>query len=360
MHEHPGHGVPEAEAAVIARAIRCDKMKRMCLRRRTGLQYLAMAAALTAASCGESPVAPTPPPAQLTLTCPSAQTAVSTTGEPVVVTWQGPTAQGGTPTIQTTCTHASGSTFAVGTTSVGCSAVSAAASQTATCAFSVTVTRPPQLAVTRFMAFGDSITFGIKSDAAFLFTFFPQQPDPWAYPSQLQATLSTRYPGQALTVPNEGWPGEMINVGLSRTPGALAESAPDVVLLLHGANDLLNSPSSATTQYIAGKLAEIIRTCKARIASNRILLANYPPQFIGTPPNRGAGWALVPDLNGRIASVAASEGVTLVDLYTPMNADVKRYIGVDGLHPTEQGFTLMAQTFAKVIQDKFEVKPTAR
>jgi len=43
-----------------------------------------------------------------------------------------------------------------------------------------------------------------------------------------------------------------------------------------------------------------------------------------------------------------------------MNADVKRYIGVDGLHPTEQGFALMAQTFAKVIQEKFEVKPTAR
>jgi phospholipase/lecithinase/hemolysin len=43
-----------------------------------------------------------------------------------------------------------------------------------------------------------------------------------------------------------------------------------------------------------------------------------------------------------------------------MNADVKRYIGQDGLHPTEAGFTLMAQTFAAIIQQKFEVKTTAR
>jgi phospholipase/lecithinase/hemolysin len=42
-----------------------------------------------------------------------------------------------------------------------------------------------------------------------------------------------------------------------------------------------------------------------------------------------------------------------------MATDVKRYIGVDGLHPTEQGFTLMAQTFGKIIQEKLETKATA-
>ena len=91
-----------------------------------------------------------------------------------------------------------------------------------------------------------------------------------------------------------------------------------------------------------------------------MLLATFPPQFVGTPPNRGAGWAFVPELNGLIAGVAQSEGTTLVDLYTPMSADVKRYIGADGLHPTEQGFTLMAQTFATIIQEKFEAKSGTR
>jgi hypothetical protein len=55
-----------------------------------------------------------------------------------------------------------------------------------------------------------------------------------------------------------------------------------------------------------------------------------------------------------------SPRATLVDLYAAFPAGGKPYIGGDGLHPTEQGFTLMAQTFAKIIQEKFEAKATAR
>jgi len=331
----------------------------MSQRRRSGSWVLALAAVAATAGCGDSPTSPSPPPAQLVLTCPPAQRAVSTTGQPVSVTWQGPTAQGGTPPIQTSCTQASGSAFPVGTTSVGCTAVSAAASQSASCSFTVTVTRPPQLTVSKFMAFGDSITWG-QDSAPVGFLVFPVPAPSYSYPTQLQATLSASYAGQTFAVANEGWPSEAIDVGLSRLPSALTTNTPDVVLLLHGANDLLNSPSSATTQYIAGKLRDMVRVAKTRVAANRVLLATFPPQFIGTPPNRGAGWAFVPELNGRIASVAASEGATLVDLYAAFPPGGKPYIGVDGLHPTQQGFALMAQTFAKVIQEKFEVKPSAR
>jgi lysophospholipase L1-like esterase len=152
----------------------------------------------------------------------------------------------------------------------------------------------------------------------------------------------------------------MADVGLSRLPSALTTNTPDVVLLLHGANDLLNSPSSATTQYIAGKLRDMVRVARTRVAANRVLLATFPPQFVGTPPHRGAGAPFVPELNQRIAAVAQGEGATLVDLYAAFPAGGKPYIGVDGLHPTQQGFALMAQTFAKVIQEKFEVRPSAR
>ena len=330
----------------------------MCQWRRAGPWVFALAVALASAACDDTPTSPSPPPAQLTLTCPAAQTAVSTTGEPVAVTWQGPTAQGGTPPIQTNCTHAAGSAFPVGTTSVGCTAVSAAANQSANCSFTVTVTRPPQLAVSKFMAFGDSITWGQDSPAGFL--AYPIPAPSYSYPTQLQLTLAARYAGQTFTVANEGWPGEMADVGLNRLPSALTTNTPDVVLLLHGANDLLNSPSSATTQYIAGKLRDMVRVAKTRVAANRVLLATFPPQFVGTPPHRGAGAPFVPELNQRIAVVAQSEGATLVDLYAAFPAGGKPYIGVDGLHPTQQGFALMAQTFAKVIQEKFEVKPSAR
>jgi len=331
----------------------------MCVWRRVGPRIIALAAALAIAGCGDTPTSPDPPPAQLTLTCPPPQTAVSTTGQPVPVTWQAPVAQGGTPPIQTTCTPLSGSEFPVGVTSVGCTAISAAAGQSASCSITVTVTRPPQLSVTKFMAFGDSITWG-QDSAPSGFLAYPIPAPSYSYPTQLQSTLTANYAGQTFAMANEGWPGEKIADGLARLPSALTTNAPEAALLLDGANDLLNSPSSATTQYIADRLRDMVRVCKARVAPNRVLLATFPPQFVGTPPHRGAGAPFVPELNQRIAAVAQSEGATLVDLYTPMSADVKRYIGVDGLHPTEQGFALMAQTFAKVIQEKFEVKPSAR
>jgi len=328
---------------------------------RAGSWGLALAAALAAVACGESPTEPSPPPPppQLTLTCPTAQTAVSPTGQPVAVTWQGPVAQGGTPPINTTCTPASGAQFPVGTTYVGCTATSAAAGQSASCSFTVTVTRAPQLAVTKFMAFGDSITWGQDSPSG-TFLAYPLPAPSYSYPTQLQSTLSVSYPGQTFTMANEGWPGEKVATGLARIPAALNTNAPEVVLLLEGANDLATDPSSATTQYVASRLRDIVRECKARVAADRVLLANFPPQFVGTPPIRGAGQAFVPEMNGRIELVAASEGATLVDLYAPMNADVKRYIGQDGLHPTEAGFALMAQTFAAVIRQKFQVKTIAR
>ena len=334
-------------------------MEKMCQWRRVGPWILALAASVALAGCGGSPTDPSPPPDQLTITCPPAQTAVSTTGQPVAVSWPSPTIQGGTSPIQTACTHASGSMFPVGTTSVGCSATSAAANQTATCAFPVTVTRPAQLAVTKFMAFGDSITWGQDSAPATLLAYPVPSPS-YAYPAQLQSVLTAGYPGQTFVVANEGWPGEKVADGLVRLPSAMTANAPEVVLLLDGANDLLNSPSSATTQYIADKLRDMVRVCKARVGANRVLLATFPPQFVGTPPHRGAGAPFVPELNQRIAAVAQSEGATLVDLYAAFPAGGKPFIGVDGLHPTQQGFALIADTFAKAIKAKFEVKPAAR
>jgi len=336
-------------------------MDRMSRRRLSALWILALAVSLASGACGgDPPAGPTPPPPpQLSVVCPPAQSGVSFQNQPATISWPAPTTQGGTAPIQTTCTPASGSAFLPGTTTVACAATGSGANQTASCSFPVTVTRPPQIPVTRFMAFGDSITHGTKSDPAG-FLAFPLPPPSYSYPSQLLGLLGVRYSDQSITMANEGWPAEAIGDGLNRLPSALAVNTPEVLLLLHGANDLLGNPSEPTTGYIATKLGEMVRTAKARIPTITVLLAAFPPQFIGTPSSRGAGAEFVPRLNQLIAGVAQREGATLVDLNAPMSVDIKRYIGVDGLHPTEQGFTLMAQTFAKVIQEKFEVKPAAR
>ena len=338
-------------------------MARMSGRRLNALWMLALAVSLVSGGCGgDSPAGPTPPPpvAQLSVVCPPAQSEVSLKNQPVVITWPAPTTQGGTAPVQTSCTPASGSAFLPGTAPVACTATGAGANQTASCSFPVTVTRPPQISVTRFMAFGDSITWGTASPPAG-FLAIPIPAPSYSYPSQLLGLLGGRYPEQAISMANEGWPGEAIGDGVNRLPSALAVNTPEVLLLLDGANDLLGSPSSATTQYIASKLRDMVRTATARMPAIRVLLATFPPQYHGTIPyDRGAGAEFVPELNQRIVAVAQSEGATLVDLYAAFPAGGKPYIGVDGLHPTEQGFTLMAQTFAKVIQEKFEVKTGGR
>ena len=334
-------------------------MDRMSRRRPNAPWILALAVSLVSGACGgDPPAGPTPPPApQLSVVCPPAQFGVSFQNQPATISWPAPTTQGGTAPIQTTCTPASGSAFLPGTTTVGCTATGSGSNQSASCSFPVTVARPPQISVTRFMAFGDSITEGQQS-AAPSFLFVVPMED---YPFKLSVLLSARYADQSIVVNNEGVGGEPIAAGLARLPGVLTARNPEVLLLLDGANDLLGNPSRSTTEYLATMLGEMARTAKARIPTIRVLLATFPPQYHGTDPyDRGAGAEFVPGLNQLIAGVAQSEGATLVDLYAAFPVGGKPYIGVDGLHPTEQGYTLMAQTFAKIIQEKFEVKTGGR
>jgi lysophospholipase L1-like esterase len=292
----------------------------------------------------------------LTLTCPAGQSGVSLNNQPVTMSWPTPTSQGGTAPVQTVCTPASGSAFVPGVTPVSCAATDAAGEHAA-CAFAITITRPTQLSVTRFVAYGDSITWGTDTPPA-PYAPYPDPPPSFAYPNQLMTSLQMRYPDQSLSMVNEGWPAEAIADGLNRLPDALgAANNPQALLLLEGANDLLGDPSSATTVYIASKLRDMVRAAKSRYPAIKVLLATFPPQTKGSPKDRGLGREFVPELNQRIAAVAQGEGVILVDLYAafPSN-NLGSYIGIDGLHPTQLGFTLMAQTFASVIQQTLEVR----
>ncbi|HKT79893.1 MAG TPA: HYR domain-containing protein, partial [Vicinamibacterales bacterium] len=121
------------------------------------LACLAAGGVLTPA-CGSA----TDPSPTLGVTCPLPITAESLTGAPVTVTYETPTAVGGTSPVNVSCVPPSGTAFSLGTTNVTCTARDAK-QKTAACSFGVSVVRVPPLNVTRFMAFGDSITFGTPS-----------------------------------------------------------------------------------------------------------------------------------------------------------------------------------------------------
>ena len=262
-----------------------------------------------------------------------------------VVTYAPPTTSGGVAPLITNCSQTSGASFDVGSTAVTCTATDAKASA-ASCTFSVTVDPAPipRLAVTSFMAFGDSLTEGKV-------TRVPTIVLPNAYTLKLQAMLQARYSSQTIVITGEGLGGERAVDGIARFDAQLASDKPDAVLLMDGANDLLSGQASS----IPG-LTSALDTMGSHAAARgvSVLLATMPP--VNPSGSRGAGAALVPDANARIVSLAATRGWTLVDVNAAFKGDLS-LVGGDGLHLTDAGYQTVAQAFYDRIVGKFDTTP---
>jgi lysophospholipase L1-like esterase len=272
----------------------------------------------------------------------------SASGLPVAVTFSSPTPTGGTAPLTLTCSPSSGVSFPIGSTPITCRAVDAR-QQTATCTFSVTVTGPPRLTVTRYVAFGDSITEG------FPHTISPSLVDPappGSYPLVLQSLMRTRYTAQAISVLDEGVGGEIVASGMARLPAALAADKGGALLLMEGANDL-NQYGAAGVSIIASGLQTMIRAARAR--SMTVFVGTLLPERADGTPARASHPELVVPTNAAIRSLVAAEGVTLVDLYAAFGGVPDPVlISSDGLHPTAAGNERIAQTFYTAIRARLE------
>ncbi len=270
------------------------------------------AAALLAARCG-SPTAPTPAPQTLTLTCPAGVTTPATAAVGAVVTYAAPAAAGGRAPYTVTCTPPSGQVFAVGTTGVSCTATDAATA-TAACTLSVTVSPAPRLTRTRFLAFGDSITAGevtvpitnrLGTGGAPLFRQIVVPTV--SYPTVLGSQLALRYVAQLPAVVNAGRPGEAAANAYARYQSAMATTQPDVLLLLMGYNDL-GTRADATAGYRAvERMAQ-----DARNRGVRVFLGTLTPTIPGR--QRSEPVETVVYYNDAIRAIAAGENAVLVDL----------------------------------------------
>jgi lysophospholipase L1-like esterase len=333
------------------------------------------AAALAAGGCGStgpSPVAPT-------IVCPAAQMQQSPDGTAVAVHYPLPAVSGGAQPISIVCTPPSGSSFSVGSATVTCTARDAR-QQAASCSFGVTVTAAPKLTATKFVAFGDSITAGARE--ACQGGTLSAEPLSWeldnrylrarpmfidvnaAYPTKLQAMLADRYTTQSTTVRNEGKAGECVAVashcladsaGETRFPMVISADAPEVMLLQEGINDINGRRRAAFADVING-LRSMIGNARGR-GGITVFLGTLLPERLHAC--RGYAADIIPEMNDQIRALAASENIELVDLYAAFGADAPdTYIGPDGLHPTVEGYQLMAQTFFDAIRKKLEPAAT--
>ncbi|HSC27561.1 MAG TPA: GDSL-type esterase/lipase family protein [Vicinamibacterales bacterium] len=298
-----------------------------------------------AACSGSRPPTPTP---TLFITCPASTGGESLDGQPIAIEYPPATALGGVPPVSVACTPASASRFPVGTTAVLCEARDAAGA-IQTCSFAVEIRRVPQLSVTRFVAFGDSLTEGT---VALLPTFLVVS-GPQSYPFKLKNLLSERYRTQTFDMINEGEPGEQAVEGVQRLGSVLRAHRPEVLLLMQGSNDLFFFFEAAEARAIPA-LDRMVS--EAQSQGVQVLLATIPPQRTGGQRDRVA--ALIPSFNDEIRALAARRNAVLVDVYQAIAADMS-LIGADDLHLTGRGYDVVAETFFTAIRSRFEVTSQA-
>ena len=311
--------------------------------------------AIVVAHCGSTSTAPTPEAPKIT--CPLDQTVLATSGQAIAVTYTSPTVTGGAPPLTSGCFPASGTLFPVGATSLLCTATDSK-QRTDSCRFTVTVTQPPppspRISVTRFLAFGDSITEG-------LFPFLITPNPPGSYPAVLQSLLRARYTAQAdaIVVLDEGLGGQRAAdpTEFPRFLDALSKDNAGAVLIMEGANDLNNgaaagSAAAAIPGLVSG-LRAMIREARGR--GLPVFVATLLPQRVGGP-KAGAPSTVAP-ANDQIRSMVAAEGAVLVDLYQAFGGVPDPWIGADGLHPSKVGLEKIAQTFYDILRARLEISP---
>ena len=326
--------------------------------------YAATCLASLAVGCGDGPIGPTPtnPP---TVSCPADVTLAGVTGGAQTVTFPQPTTTGGAAPVNVVCAPASGALFNVGTTAVACTATDAMARQ-AQCAFAVTLT-PVLLSVTRFVAFGDSLTEGENGR---LRVFGPGFLDiPNAYPTKLQLLLKAEYSGQNLIVSDRGKSGRAVEDGVIDLPGVLAGERGDVVLLLDGYNNLLNGcPASdpGTTgcapaiDVVVEGLREYIHIAKkVEFGIKYIFVSTLTPPgpFVGGQNDRRIASQAIAQTNAKLSAMVRSEGVTLVDPYPLFLGHESEYVDQDGLHLRPPGYQVLAETFFGAIKSTVPPAP---
>jgi lysophospholipase L1-like esterase len=316
--------------------------------------FLIAALGLIVVACGggsKPGPAPTPVVQAPQILCPADIKVGSVTGTSQAVTFAAPTVTGGSLPVNVSCSRSSGDAFSLGTTAVSCTANDAAARQAA-CSFNVTLSGFT-LGVTKFEAFGDSLTEG--QNGLPLVPAFIDPPN--SYPTKLLALLSATFPGQGITMMNRGVSGQLVYETEAVIRDRLPRDRPDAVLLLTGYNDLdpctggqANSNAcGAATEKVATGVRDCIRRVKESTAGVKFIFVSTL-----TPPGPVGGKArdrnAILETNRKIRLNVAAERATLVDSYPSFIGHEAEYVSIDGLHLNAAGYQAIADAFFAAIK----------
>jgi acyl-CoA thioesterase-1 len=164
------------------------------------------------------------------------------------------------------------------------------------------------------LAFGDSLTFGTGASRD------------QSYPAVLSRIISR-------TVINAGVPGEVSAGGLKRLPGELDRHHPQLLIVIHGGNDILRSLGFSQAADNIHKMIEMARDRGIDV----VMLGVPRPGLILSAPDF-------------YEEVAAATGTPIdVDAI----ADILQYPAnkSDGIHPNARGYQMMAERIQELLKD---------
>jgi len=164
------------------------------------------------------------------------------------------------------------------------------------------------------LAFGDSLTYGTGASPAN------------SYPAILSQLTGH-------SVINAGIPGEISEHGLRRLPSLLDQHQPELLILTHGANDILRKlPLDKARKNLEAmvQLAQQrnIKVVMLAVPSFNVLLLNSAPFY---------------------SEVAEAYDVP-IDLDTLADIIGQRSLKSDTVHPNDAGYRVMAENIFKLLQ----------
>jgi len=199
----------------------------------------------------------------------------------------------------------------------------------------------PLAAQTRYLAFGDSLTFGVGD------------PEGEGYPPRLEALLEER--GFPATVASSGVPGETTAEGLSRIIEVLDVEA-DVLLLMEGTNDIGGRISPETIRFNLQEMAQ--RAADRGVETVHLTIVPRLPSANFDGANRVTG-----ELAALVRELAWSRGEELADpfevlLFQTPGVFEDLYVGgEDKLHLNPAGYDRLAEIVADVLTGVDAVPP---
>ena len=197
------------------------------------------------------------------------------------------------------------------------------------------------------LAFGDSLTFGTGAALG------------ESYPAILERLVGRR-------VVNEGVPGEITGEGLARLPEVLKREKPALLILCHGANDLLRGLNK---RQAAANLRAMIRLAREKGAA-AVLIAVPSPGIALSPEHLYL--EIVTEKGATVRIAVPSLGITLspepfyreiaTEMELPLEENALTTILSNGtllsdpIHPNAAGYRRLAESIASLLKRSGAVK----